>query len=254
MPTQEQHPIEYLFNEQKKIAPDQNGKVIPVQEMIAQIAFFPGGSGLWLGKSRSWNVTSDRPPMPKKKIMVLGNDFGPKSWYEKCLRQYDHDLNCATWWNLLPLLKKVGIQPKDCFFTNAYMGLRLEEKSTGQSPGAADPEFVERCWSFLALQIAIQKPHLILALGEYPIKSIAGLSPDLVTWRRWQGFKKLDASGPLKNRVRFKGAPEQSATVVALVHSSYRQVNVKHRRYGGLTGEAAELAMLKAALKQSGLY
>ena len=135
------------------------------------------------------------------------------------------------------------------------MGLRLTGKGTGQSPGADDPEFVKRCESFfLDKQVAMQKPRLILALGEYPIKFLAGLSSDLAAWRRWQGFKKLDASGPLISDVRFEDDSEQSATVVALVHPSMRNSNAKHRRYCGKEGKAAELAMLKDALKQSGLY
>ena len=100
----------------------------------------------------------------------------------------------------------------------------------------------------------MQKPRLILALGEYPIKFIAQLSSDLAAWRRWQGFKKLDASGPLISDVRFKGSEEQTATVVALVHPSMRNSNAKHRCYCGKEGKAAELAMLKDALKQSGLH
>ena len=221
--------------------------------MIAQTAFFPGGSGLWLGKSCSWNVTSDRPPMPKKKIMVLGNDFGPKSWHEACLRRHDHDLNTNTWRNLLELLQEAGIQPKDCFFTNAYMGIRLGEESEGESPGAEDPEFVQHCRSFfLKKQIPAQEPRLILTLGSYVPWFITPLSSGLAAWRGYESFRDLDTAGPLKNGVRFNGS--NPVTVVALVHPSRRRGNVWRRRYRGLTGKAAELAMLKDALKQSGLH
>ena len=176
MPTQKRDPIEYLFKARKKVAPDRYGKVVPVPEMIAQTAFFPGGAGLWhrppkevlpssLQDSYSFFVNSKHPTMPQKKVMVLGNDFGPESWHEKYLRQEDRDLNSCTWQNLLEYLHYTDIQPKDCFFTNAYMGLRRLEnnKSTGPSPGKADSEFVERCESFFVdkqIPVAETTSHL----------------------------------------------------------------------------------------------
>ena len=256
MVTQKQHPIEYLFNERKNVAPDHYGKVIPVPEMIAQTAFFSGGSGLWLGESRSLRAATNWPPMPKGKVMVLGNDFGPKSWHEACLQRHDHDLNTNTWRNLLELLLRAGIKPKNCFFTNAYMGLRITGKSTGQSPGAADPEFVKRCASFfLDKQITVQKPRLILALGKHAIEFIAGLSPDLAEWKECKTFPALDNSdvGPVVKKVHFNGS--KPVTVVALVHPAGRNLGntFKNRRYRGAEGEDAELKMLKSALKKSGL-
>ncbi len=254
MSTQEQHPIKYLFNEQKKLSyPD---RVEQVEEMIVQTAFFPGGAGLWLGKSGSLEAPTNWPAMPKRKVMILGNDFGPKSWHETCLCQHDHDLNCVTWGNLLPLLKAADIKPKNCFFTNAYMGLRITGKGTGQSPGAADPEFVECCKSFfLDKQIMVQKPRLILALGKHSIKFIAQLSPDLAEWKECKTFPELDDSdlGPLVKKVRFNNS--KPATVVALVHPAGRNMGnaLRNRHYRGKQGEAAELAMLKDALEQSNL-
>ena len=268
MPRQKRDPIAYLFNARKNVAPDQDGRVTPAKKMLRSTAFFPGGSGLWntppndklpgcLQAFHSFFVNPNTPPtMPKKKIMILGNDFGSKDGYRKVRDNPYKNLNSSsTWRNLLELLHCAGIKPKHCFFTNAYMGLRVAGGHTGPSPGADDPKFVERCESFfLDKQIAVQKPRLILALGEHPIKFLAGLSSDLAAWRQWQGFKKLDASGPLISDVRFEEASEQSATVVALVHPSMRNSNAKHRRYCGKEGKAAELAMLKDALKQSGLH
>ena len=273
MSTQEQHPVEYLFNEQKKVTRDRKGKVTPVQEMIAQNAFFPGGSGLWTTPTNEEQQILPRhlqacrsffdnpvPIMPVGKVMVLGNDFGQKWWHEKCLRKDDYDLDSNTWKNLLLFLKDADIRPKDCFFTNAYMGLRLEDKSngppksTGRSPGAYDEKFVECCESFfLDKQLSIQKPRLILALGKHSIKFIAGLSSDLAEWKPWTGFKKLDKSCPLRNDVRFEGSREQSTTVVALVHPSMRPANVGCRRYCEKEGKDAELTMLKNALRESEL-
>ena len=272
MPRQKRDPIEYLFKARKNVAPDQYGKVTPAKKMLRSTAFFPGGSGLWdtppndklpgcLQAFHSFFVNPNIPPtMPKKKIMILGNDFGLKDGYKKVRDNPYENLNSSsTWRNLLELLHCAGIKPKHCFFTNAYMGLRVAGGHTGPSPGADDPKFVERCESFfLDKQIAVQKPRLILALGEHSIKFIAKLSSDLDPWKEWKNFEKLDADGvSYIEKVSFKDSAEQPATVVALVHSSGRKMfdgkNVKDRHYCGKKGEAAELAMLKGALEQSGL-
>ena len=49
MSTPEQHPIEYLFNERKKLHQINIEMSFQYPEMIAKPLFSPGGSGLWLG-------------------------------------------------------------------------------------------------------------------------------------------------------------------------------------------------------------
>ena len=256
MLTQEQHPIEDLFNEQKKLC--YPNEVERVKRMIAGTAFFPGGSGLWLGCSCSWYTPSDRPDMPEGKVMILGNYFDTKTGYEESFENKGENLKCPTWQNLLEYLHCVSIPLKHCFFTNAYMGLSIIGKSNrGPSPGLNDSRFVQGCESFFLEQITVQKPRLILALGEHSIDFIAGLSCDLTEWKKCKNFKELDDSdlGPVVKRVSFNSS--QPATVVALVHPSGRKMfdrkNVKGRCYRGAKGEKAELKMLKSALKKSGL-
>lgn len=70
-----------------------------------------------------------------------------------------------TWANLLPLLHEAGIAPEQCFFTNAYMGLREGAGTTGRFPGSRDEQFVERCRAFFLHQIRAQQPRVVLALG-----------------------------------------------------------------------------------------
>ena len=263
MPKRKRNPIEYLFKARKKVALDQDGKVIPVKKMLCSTAFFPGGSGLWhtppkemlpssLQDSYSFFVNSKSPTLPKKKIMVLGNDFGLKAWYENAFDCPYKNLKSPTWRNLLELLRRAGIKPKNCFFTNAYMGLRVAGGPTGPSPGADDPKFVERCESFfLEKQIAVQKPRLILALGDHSIDFIAGLSCDLTEWKKCKNFKELDDLGPVK-KARFNDS--KPTTVVALLHPRTRHGNARYRgSYKGQSGIDAELKMLKTALKKSGL-
>lgn len=256
MSAREQHPIEYLFNEQKRLPYCRYG-VKPVPKMLTGTAFFPGGSGLWLGHSGSWYTPSDRPDMPEGKVMVLGHNFDSEKGYKETKSlEVQHELDSRTWRNLLPLLQAAGIDKKDCFFTNVYMGLKAGEKNTGEFPGARS-EFKDRCQLFLTKQIAIQKPRLILTLGTEVPEFIAPLAPKLTekaAWKKWQNFPKLDADEvSLVDDVRFDRAPEQSVTVVALLHPSERYRNAHLRSYCEQNGTDAELAMLKDALEQSGI-
>lgn len=210
---------------------------------IPGTAFFPGGSGLWREEP-----SEPLPPMPIGRVMVLGNYFDTEDGYRKS-RQEGDELYTPTWNSLLMLLESVDIQREDCFFTNIYMGLSIGDSNTGPSPGAKNPEFKRRCESFLAEQIAAQQPRLILTLGRFVPKFIAALSPGLAAWRRCASFSELDDSGPLKQDVQFDGSVDRATVVVALVHPSLRQGNVWRRRYQEWTGNDAELAMLKKAVK-----
>jgi hypothetical protein len=130
MPKQKRDPTAYLFKARKKVAPDRYGKVTPVKKMLCSTAFFPGGSGLWhtppkkemlpstLQASHSFFVNPKRPTMPKKKIMVLGNDFGLRDGYKEIWdNRYENLSSSSTWRNLLEFLHRAGIKPKHCFFT-----------------------------------------------------------------------------------------------------------------------------------------
>ncbi len=194
---QDKHPVEHLFNLHKRVAPYPKG-VIPVPEQIAGTAFFPGGSGLW--QPSGSNVL---PPFPVGKVMVLGHDFHSEVGYRLSLAKRGENLQGPTWRNLLQLLYEADIGPEQCFFTNAYMGLRAGRNTTGRFPGAHDRRFVERCQSFLFEQIEVQQPRLILTLGNYVPSILATLSSDLDVWRKRQSLTQLDVLGiPLVASVR----------------------------------------------------
>ncbi|PYS46692.1 MAG: hypothetical protein DMG13_29440 [Acidobacteria bacterium] len=135
------HPVDLLWRALLGVAPYPPG-VEPVSERIRGTAFFPGGHGLWMP-----DPMIGPPDMPIGKVMVVGQDFHSLRNYKESL-----SLGCsirnATWRNLLPLLKAAGIRPNDCFFTNAYMGVRSDERSTGRFPGSRDDAFTKRCHRF----------------------------------------------------------------------------------------------------------
>ena len=239
----ERHPVEYLFDRLQNISYPDGLDLVPAK--ISGTAFFPGGYGLWREEGRPL------PPMPCGKVMVLGQDFGKKKDHKKALC-VGHERDTPTWRNLLRLLKGACIPPQDCFFTNAYMGLRTNKSSTGPSPGTRDERFRERCRSFLVEeQIAVQEPKLILVLGLEPAALIASVSSDLAAWRKqhaaW-GWNDLYAAGPLKH-AGFGGPVRRLTTVVALLHPSGYNLgnNLACRRYRGYTGMDAELELLREA-------
>lgn len=222
--------------------------VIAVREVIPFRAFFPGGYGLLAA-----TPGEPLPDFPIGGVMVLGHDFHSEEGYEASVARGCESESQPTWRVLLKVLDRAGISPQRCFFTNYYMGLRVGKGTTGVFPGAKDPEFKEHCTSFLLEQIRIQRPRLILTLGVYTPPEIAPLSRDLAEWGERRGFKHLDQVGPVRRNVRFDDAPDVVATVVALTHPSFRHASIRHRRYRDLTGDDAEMAMLRDARAASGI-
>ncbi|QIN77247.1 hypothetical protein GBA65_00510 [Rubrobacter marinus] len=240
------HPVERLFELLGTVEPYPEG-VVPVPEKLPGTAFFPGGTGLW-------QPDGAPPPMPIGGVMVLGHDFYSEAGYRRFVAERGESTRGPTWRNLLALLARVGVGPERCFFTNAYVGLRAGSRNTGRFPGSRDPGFVERCREFLGEQLRAQKPRLVLTLGSYVPAVLAPLSGDLAPWLRAASLKALDEAGrPLIPNARFPSVPGGEVAVAALVHPSIRWASVLGRRYAGLEGDAAEVAMLEEALRVSGL-
>lgn len=236
--------VHRLFNELARAIPLPYPEgVVPVPEQIQGTAFFPGGTGLWV------DAAPELPPMPVGGVMVLGHDFHSVAGYQKSLAAGAESLKSPTWSRLLELLDRIPIQRSACFFTNIYMGLREDEKSTGPFPGAKSPEFVTRCRDFLLLQIAMQRPSVMLSLGAHVPQFLAPLSPQLTGWAAPSGFKQWDEAGTaIVSDVSFGVPRHQPCTVVALVHPSSRPLHVGRRRWGTLTGDEAEVALVREAL------
>jgi uracil-DNA glycosylase len=217
--------------------------VVPVTQHIPGTAFFPGGYGLWSGDQDNEVVS----PFPFGRIMVLGHDFGSVESHRASFDR-GHELDCATWRNMRSFFEEAGINLSECFFTNFYMGLRKGSKNTGKFPGATDPDFVDRCRAFLSKQIAFQKPRAILTLGTWVPSLLAPLSPNLSPWSKAKTFHAIDNAGGLIPNCRFDGVPTP-IHVAALTHPSLRGSNINRRQFGSKTGNAAELALVKKALK-----
>lgn len=242
-PAAEQHPAVRLWHQHRQVAPYPPG-VIPVPVPIPGISFFPGGYGLWRE-----DTSKPLPPWPMGGVMILGHDFHSETGYHQSMARGREAATQPTWRNLVSLLEVARIDPVECFFTNAYMGLREGSATTGRFPGSTDASFVERCREFLGQQIAAQQPRLILTLGKWVPALLAPLAPSLRCWVGQTTFKELDGAGPVQREVSFGDVA--GVTVVALTHPSLRHAAVRYRRFQGLAGDAAERAMLRRALESS---
>src|SRR5437016_4547953 len=73
--------------------------VIPIQERIRGIAFFPGGSGLWNSQPNELP-----PPLPIGGVIVVGHNFDSETGFERSFSRGGENLKGATWRNLLAFL------------------------------------------------------------------------------------------------------------------------------------------------------
>ena len=236
------HPVIKLFEALVSVLPYPAG-VVAVPEQILATSFFPGGTGLWCEDS---NVI---PPLPIGGIMVLGHDFHSEDGYNFFLQNINKskNLDTPTWRNLRDLFGDVEIDLKQCFFTNVYMGLRQGAYTTGSFPGAKDSDFVGRCEEFFIRQFKKQQPRLIIALGTNVPKFLAPLSPNLTSWKKSGGFKRIDEEKTaLITNVKFNNV-DTECTIVSILHPSFRLSNVRHRKWEGLEGHQAEIALLSKA-------
>lgn len=213
--------------------------------------FFPGGDGLW----RDDPASAYAPPFPEGGIMILGNDFGcednpdPQNpGFKQCL---DRGFEDPKTWSIKDTLIKAGRLGELCFFTNAYLGLRTDTTSTGESPGAKLESFKAMCRHFFRDQLQEHKPRLIVCLGREPRWFVAPkLLPVKHVWNRKCSFKELDLRCDQILRGSLQIAGEIfSPVIVVISHPSYAWSSWAQwpRSFQAYTGEEAEVELLRAA-------
>ena len=205
---------------------------------IKGVAFFPGGRGTF---DNSESI-SDKP------IMIVGQDFDSYKNFTRSLNSGCENIDKnPTWKNIRLLLKNCGIDPKDCFFTNAILGARNQPRNTGKSPAFSDDMFLEYCKDFFHKVLEIQKPKLILVLGIQVARYLSTFNEKLANWADIKTFRQVDENYlSVKKKVII--SPNCETTLVLLVHPSFRKLNVKHRRFQQFIAESAEIEMIKFAL------
>jgi len=232
---------EYLFAELPKFYTDLPDQIVHVPEMVKTTAFFPGGRGLWLNKN------DGSTPLD---VMVLGQDFSTEDQHKSILAGETQDTRTPTWKNFIDIAERVGLDLNRCFFSNVMMGLRRGKSSVGLFPGFTDETYMENNDAFLQLQLDTLTPKLVIVLGSVAPKVLAriGKGSGIDVWRNFN-FQNVDQQqrGLLEN-ISFGTV---TTNLVALIHPSMRWSNLKYRKYKNLLGDAAEIDLLKDAMKKS---
>ena len=205
-----------------------------ISDSINGIAFFPGVKGTFDGS----DIISN------KDIMVLGQDFDSETNFNSSFENGKEDIDKnKTWRNLRSLLQELNISENNCFYTNAIMGIRKGNKSTGKSPAFKGKDFIKQCQDFFLYQINIQKPKTIFVLGKHVAEFLSATANELAEWSRIPNYKWLDSNKPVRMKVEFKNGIKSN--IVVLTHPSFRPVNVSRRKYKNYTGDTAEMEMIK---------
>lgn len=191
------------------------------------------------------------PEFPYEGVMVVGHDWGTVSDFDAYSKFDAENLRNPTWRNMLPFLEKVGINPRRCFFTNFFIGLRTGPSSVGAFPGAKDPAYVSACLTLLVEQIETQRPKLIIVLGKYVPRLMAKASYKLRDWSNFDSFKTIDQNNAAVILETNLSSSTHKFSTVCLVHPCYRQLNVRHRHWNGFRGDEAEVNLTKYALMQA---
>lgn len=200
--------------------------------------FFPVASG-------SFHNGCIDTPIATRKVMFVGQDWGSEANRKALEDDPNSDIESGTGLILLKLLTEegIGIQLKDCFFTNALFGVRTETKNTGPSPGWKDTKFVNQCASALRIQIELIQPKAIVCLGRDAPWLLAKLYSECKVWQSPGGFVEIDQCGHSVLRLAARPGPSVAAI---LLHPSYRKPNEALRSFQGSTCHEAEVKILAA--------
>ena len=111
-------------------------------------------------------------------------------------------------------------------------------------PGRHDDAFVERCFHFFKRQMEVARPKLILILGLKPVQVLSKHVFHIDVPETLHACEGIDAAVRLAHG---------DVRIAAITQPSMYNRNVGGRRYAGLTGKDAEIAMVKAAINCAGL-
>jgi hypothetical protein len=125
-------------------------------------------------------------------VMLLGRDFGVKSYYDGLVGSPARDETALTWRHTrdvylgLPLLPSLGDLPVWC--TNYLMGIRLDGSAKGNiKDRVSEAEWVkyeDSCWKFLHKQVFLQMPLIIVVFGD---DNRSDLLSEKRLGRKWAG-------------------------------------------------------------------
>jgi hypothetical protein len=207
---------------------------------VMDFAFFPGGDGLYRG---SLAVKS-----PVGGTLVLGSNFGcSKGFVNEFNRLISTDERCnPTWKGVLERLRRSGIDPDRCFFSNAWPFLH-HGKTNIDCPFQTllrDEESLLKCVSFLNKTLETMKPRLIIALGFGSAAFLGHVWEELSVWKgySWKFVDKVPFA-----RIRSEG---YELYCVAISHPSLP--NSRHRTQPNNTCQG-EIRLLSEVAESAGI-
>jgi len=133
-----------------------------LDKLIAGTAFFPGGTGLWRGRISGGPLPDQ---FPEKPVMFVAHNFGNLASLQAGIRDKGeaHSAFANLWTNLLDFIGHASpLAPAESFFTNAFMGLKPDDRS-GKMPSCEAYE--SQCLHFLSRQAQIVDPRAVVTLG-----------------------------------------------------------------------------------------
>lgn len=165
-----------------------------------------------------------RGPPPVGGVVVVAHHAGSDRDVE--MAGSDEDA-VATVRNVVAIAESSGIDPRSCFFTTAYPGVRVPRTDAGVTTDAGYDAFAR---SFLVRQCALLRPALVIVLGKLAAHTLA-------RWfsvERWSGawtFPKLCAAGACVSPLLIDGV---QTTGIVIPHPTLS--SPRFYRYGGSPG------------------
>jgi len=146
----------------------------------------------------------------------------------------------AYWTGMYRLLEAARVDVSDCFFTNAFVGLRRGGNPQGTLALGRAMEFKNWCTAFLGEQVRLMRPRAVAVMGRPAWRFVGRMSADLSGW--------LDRDVlPEPVRTTLAGRP---TVAVPLLHPSGQGRFMHRRGYRTLDGAvASEAALLHLAAR-----
>jgi hypothetical protein len=220
-------------------------EIVPVPEKrLTGTAFFPAGDGIY--KEGNWQLKVHYP------IMVVGQDYDNCFNFKK-VRKSDSQSEVTnsnkTWQNLKKILGEKTLSK--CFFTNAIMGLRINDsKNTGVSKALnkGNEIFLKENQKFFKVQLNIIQPELIICLGAQIPRFIGGCLPEqLSELAKVRSFNDLDSMNKIGIfKLKYEGG---EGTIIFITHPALYYANVGRRKGGN--GREFEEKLIKTTISQN---
>jgi hypothetical protein len=118
--------------------------------------FYPGARGFHHEQS------------PQGGIMLLGRDFGTKTYYARLCGEPARNETASTWQRTRDIYL-AGFQEAPVWCTNYLLGVRRNGSAVGNIRKQMKPSewisFEAYCWQFMQAQVLLQRPRLVVVLG-----------------------------------------------------------------------------------------